>query len=86
MSNLYNAQKKANQEIDSIVHNLLTDGGSVNLNLLLLQLTGRHAVSEGSIKRRIDKYLDIYQDVLTVEGNDIISKGREENNNKKKGE
>jgi len=84
MSHPYKSQMRANAELDGIIVAIVKDGGTFDIDYLLLQMTARHAVSEASLRKRINRWVRVYSDVIVVEGNHVRSVAKKKKKEAKK--
>lgn len=69
----YNNVREVNRKVDKICQNLIENGGEVDLNISVLNLTNDHAVGEKMIEKRFKRWVDSYQDFIFLDGNLIKS-------------
>lgn len=60
----YQDVRNVNRKVDDVVKNLLEKGGSIELDIVVLNLTNMYAVSEKMIEKRFLRWVDAYDELV----------------------
>jgi len=61
MSNYYNEKRKANIDLRNIINKSKADKTELNINSIIIHLTEKYAVSDKSIKDRLNLLSETYE-------------------------
>lgn len=68
----YRDVRNVNRKVDDVMKNLLENGGSIDVNLIVLNLSNMYPVSSRMIENRFFKWVEAYDD-LSFNGKSIVS-------------